>query len=130
MRFPSSVGGERAEEVGFIEHDTVELATWYAGAIDLVDVSGDYRWSSVRDLVRDLPIAPGGVTRGGRWSFSTFGEPFEFEDLDAYRRRRTSDRFTREMLAAYLTALGAPIDDEPEWPKAIVLKDRWAFAQR
>ena len=63
MRFPSSVGGERAEEVGFIEHDTVELATWYAGAIDLVDVSGDYRWSSVRDLVRDLPIAPGGVTR-------------------------------------------------------------------
>lgn len=43
---------------------------------------------------------------GGRWRFHTSGAPFSFEDLSAYKRRRIRDRFTHEMLANYLDALG------------------------
>lgn len=35
-----------------------------------------------------------------RWEWQELGEPLEFEDLNAYRRRRIRDRFTPEMLVA------------------------------
>jgi len=45
---------------------------------------------------------------GGRWRFGQTGDPFPFEELDAYSRRRVRDRFTPEMIRTYLRALGAP----------------------
>jgi hypothetical protein len=47
---------------------------------------------------------------GERWVFNDSGAPFEFEDLDAYGRRRIRDRFTPTMLNDYLRALGVPVD--------------------
>ena len=35
---------------------------------------------------------------GGRWEFGTYGDPFEFEDLERYNRRRVRDRFPPELL--------------------------------
>ncbi|WP_052665080.1 hypothetical protein [Nitriliruptor alkaliphilus] len=45
---------------------------------------------------------------GGRWVFDSFGEPFGFEDVGTYEKRRIRDRFTGEMLMKYLVELGAP----------------------
>jgi hypothetical protein len=59
---------------------------------------------------------------GGRWVFETFGEPFPFERLEEYKHRRKGDRFTTELLYEYLRALGVPIDAEPDWANAYVLK--------
>lgn len=59
---------------------------------------------------------------GGRWVFETSGEPLPFEDQDAYGRRRKADRFTGEMLYAYLRALGVPLDTEPSWTDAVVVE--------
>jgi len=41
-----------------------------------------------------------------KWDFETSGEPFDFEDVERYKTRRKTDRFTPEMLDNYLKALG------------------------
>ena len=43
---------------------------------------------------------------GGRWSFGAHGTPFPFEDTTRYEATRTVDRFTPELLAANLSAMG------------------------
>lgn len=45
-------------------------------------------------VFRDLP----------RLEFYEIGEPFDFENVENYRRRRIRDRFCREDLIAYLEA--------------------------
>jgi hypothetical protein len=50
----------------------------------------------------------GVMNDGGRWIFDLDGEPFPFEELDAYQRAKKRDRFTPEMLFRYLDALGVP----------------------
>jgi hypothetical protein len=70
---------------------------------------------------------------GGRWVFEQSGEPFPFEETEKYARPRKRDRFTREMLQAYLQAFGlTPWSDDfyrvsDETP-AILLESlkRWA----
>ena len=53
------------------------------------------------------------VNDGGRWDFHQSGTPFPFEEIDRYRARRVRDRFTVEMLARYLAALGMrPFDED------------------
>lgn len=49
---------------------------------------------------------------GGRWVFAQSGEPYAFEQLDAYRHTRVQDRFTAPVLATYLRELGVPTDVE------------------
>jgi hypothetical protein len=61
---------------------------------------------------------------GGRWVFETSGEPYEFERLDQYSRRRKSERFPPELLYEYLGALGVPYDSEPDWPNTQLLELR------
>jgi len=41
-----------------------------------------------------------------KWDFGTSGEPFAFEQTERYKARRKTDRFTPEMLDAYLKELG------------------------
>lgn len=48
---------------------------------------------------------------GAKWSFDQSGEPFEFEDKDAYSHRRIRDRFTKPLLHRYVRALGVPAVD-------------------
>jgi hypothetical protein len=59
---------------------------------------------------------------GGRWEFGESGERFDFEDVDAYRRRRVRDRFTPELLERYLTELGVPVNDPPDLSAGIVVE--------
>lgn len=59
---------------------------------------------------------------GGRWVFSQFGEPYPFEDLDAYGRRRIRDRFTQDMLHHYLEALGVPLGTDPDFGATVMIE--------
>jgi hypothetical protein len=45
---------------------------------------------------------------GGRRVFDNRGDPFPFEDVAAYRKRRVMDRFTSPMLHHHLHELGVP----------------------
>jgi hypothetical protein len=50
---------------------------------------------------------------GGRWDFHQSGEPYPFEVLSAYAKRRRRDRFTREMLIDYVAHFGVrPFADD------------------
>ena len=50
---------------------------------------------------------------GGRWVFDQSGEPYEFENLAAYKSKRKRERFTRELLLEYLRHFGIrPFDDD------------------
>lgn len=50
--------------------------------------------------------------------FEVAGDPYEFEDLQAYKRPRKAARFTGPMVHAYLRSLGVPVDAEPSWRDA------------
>ena len=70
-------------------------------------------------LVRRSIVA---ANDGGKWVFETSGEPFEFEDLERYKRRRKSERFPPELLYEYLGHLGVPFDTEPDWSRTQLLE--------
>ena len=49
---------------------------------------------------------------GGRWVFEQSGTPFPFEETSRYTARLKRDRFTKRMLCAYVSDLGAePVSD-------------------
>jgi hypothetical protein len=53
------------------------------------------------------------ASEDGRWSFHASGDPFAFEDLEAYSVRRKRDRFTPTMLRQYLAHFDLfPFDDD------------------
>ena len=62
------------------------------------------------------------ATDGGRWVFETSGEPFDFERLDQYARRRKSERFPPKLLYEYLRRLEVPIDAEPDWRRSWLIE--------
>jgi hypothetical protein len=43
---------------------------------------------------------------GGTWKFGQSGEPFEFEQLSQYKRKRIRERFTEGLLQEYLRHFG------------------------
>lgn len=47
----------------------------------------------------------------GRWEFGQSGEPFPFEDLSQYARRKIRDRFNDDLFAQYLRAFGLEVFD-------------------
>ncbi len=51
---------------------------------------------------------------GGKWRFGAAGDPFPFEDLQRYGTQPLRNRFTHEMLLAYLNALGISLDGVSE----------------
>lgn len=59
---------------------------------------------------------------GGRWVFSQFGEPFDFEDIETYDRPRIRDRFTPTMLAEFLSALGVPLGQDLDLGGTILIE--------
>ncbi|WP_382401679.1 hypothetical protein [Flexivirga alba] len=46
------------------------------------------------------------VRDGSRWRFDVNGTVQDFEDIEAYKRRRIADRLSATMLADYAAALG------------------------
>jgi hypothetical protein len=68
---------------------------------------------------------------GGRWTFEQAGEPYPFEDLSVYQRRRKRDRFNREILEGYLRNFGIrPFEDDflivgPAEPAVVVERGPW-----
>lgn len=61
------------------------------------------------------------VQDGSRWRFDANGIVQDFEDLDAYQRRRIAERFTASMLVEYAAALGLRPFDEDFYPGPSVL---------
>ena len=57
-----------------------------------------------RDHVRAVWV--GEEEDAGRWHFGTDGEVQPYEDVEAYRRRRHTDRLTEQMLVDYAAAVG------------------------
>jgi hypothetical protein len=61
------------------------------------------------------------VNDGGTWTFETVGEPKEFEELSAYKRRRIPDRFTPDMLIRYCQALGIDLANPDFYDGSVLL---------
>jgi hypothetical protein len=66
----------------------------------------------------------------GRWSWDTSGAPLPFEDPSRYRARRVRDRLTRDLLVAYLAALGITVDDDARYGPAVLVTQRVRWASR
>jgi len=49
---------------------------------------------------------------GGVWRFGQSGEPFSFENTEAYKSRSIRNRFTASMLLEYLSNLGIDLQSE------------------
>ena len=54
---------------------------------------------------------------GGKWKFGQSGDPFDFENLQQYLVRRTSEKFTEEMLHSYLVHLAVDGLDDNAYKK-------------
>lgn len=61
---------------------------------------------------------------GGKWTFEELGEPFPFEDREAYKARRVRDRFPVELLARYARQLGVEPFDERFYRAGAVLVEK------
>lgn len=69
-----------------------------------------------------------GIFDSGRWQFLTSGSAQPYEDLEAYSRRRIRDRFTREMLLMYLSALGIQADDPNFYTVGVLATDTGSWS--
>jgi hypothetical protein len=66
---------------------------------------------------------------GGPLVFEQSGQPYPFEELAKYTLPRKRDRFTRDMLLAYLAAFGlAPLSDS--FCMSTTVRDRSSSAIR
>ncbi|PNY34576.1 hypothetical protein C2E31_23015 [Rhodopirellula baltica] len=65
-------------------------------------------WSELGNTERSICA----MKDGSSWTFDTFGDPFEFEQIHQYSANRIRDRFTSKMLAQYLNQFGiSPFDE-------------------
>lgn len=63
------------------------------------------------------------VFNGRKWEFALGGEAQPFEDVDAYRARKATERFTFEMLDRYCRSLGVrPFDDHFYRSQAVLIE--------
>jgi hypothetical protein len=63
----------------------------------------------------------------GRWQWVASGNSLPFEDRERYTRRLIRERLTREMLMAYLQALGIMVDDPRAFGESVLITQpvRW-----
>ena len=66
----------------------------------------------------------------GRWSWHESGQPMAFEQPQRYSARRIRDRLDRELLAAYLSALGIAVDDDASYDGAAVVRQHVSWPTR
>jgi len=66
----------------------------------------------------------------GRWSWHEGGQPMTFEQPHRYSARAIRERLDRELLAAYLTAMGIAVDDDSAYADAAVVREHVTWATR
>ena len=66
----------------------------------------------------------------GRWEFNQDGDQQPFEQTERYAAKSVRDRFDREMLLAYLGAVGIMADDPAFWIGGTLLQNRVTFQPR
>ncbi|MGO8883144.1 MAG: hypothetical protein ACLPUO_00700 [Streptosporangiaceae bacterium] len=66
----------------------------------------------------------------GRWSWDECGQRLAFEQPHRYSARRIRERLDREMLAAYLTAMGIAVDDDAAYAGAALVRQHVTWATR
>lgn len=103
--------GRRGIRAVCVEDDDPGYA---ARILEIYGPDGNGPLKSIRSIVA--------ADDGGRWVFETAGEPLAFEALDAYDRRRKSDRFPSSLLYDYLRQAGVPVDTEPAWSRAFLVE--------
>jgi hypothetical protein len=104
-RFPENL--VELEPLRACESDAVPVCGWALDGIPRLRLEGI--GPEPFDVIRAVQVPEQNV---GRWSFAEGGIPLDFEDTEAYRRRRVRDRSTLEMLVSYCHELGVDIADE------------------
>jgi hypothetical protein len=66
----------------------------------------------------------------GRWEWHESGRPLPFEQVDRYAAKRVRARFDRDMLLAYLDALGIPANDDGAYGAATLMQERATYDRR
>jgi hypothetical protein len=59
----------------------------------------------------------------GRWRWLTSGTQQAFEQPEHYQRRRIRDRLSRELLVAYLAALGLHVDNPANFKGGVLVRE-------
>jgi hypothetical protein len=85
---------------------TVEPANRLLGGATFLE----YRHARGRGEKRSIQTS----NQGGRWDFDMVGEPRPYEQTEFYDRRRVADRLPLELIEAYLSACGIPVDQD-DW---------------
>lgn len=115
-------GGDPVSSVGFLSRS---LQLQGVVVVSIPDSSDDHhrdRRPAARQFEMFAPIRTGFlnyvrtvsvVQDGAKWRFDANGTIQDFEDVEAYARRKVADRFTPSMLVDYADALGLrPFDDD------------------
>jgi len=116
------LGGDPVSRVGYLARRLGVDGVVVVSTLDVQGGTGRRARSGSRQLqlfaptdtyflnyVRTISVA----RDGSRWRFDANGAVQDFEDVEAYRRRRVADRFTLTMLADYAAALGLkPFDPD------------------
>jgi hypothetical protein len=107
----SHLGGDSVSWVGHLSR-VLECDGVLASHIPV----GEYQYPSTQLTLegpsRTSRTLAAGKYDSGRWEFLQAGAPLSFEQVERYSSKRIRDRFSREMLLAYLSALGIEPDRE------------------
>ena len=66
----------------------------------------------------------------GRWSWLETGRVQAYEDTARYARRRIRARFDRDLLLAYLSALGVDLTDDARWGYGVIVQQEVSYPRR
>ena len=66
----------------------------------------------------------------GRWSWLETGSVQAFENTARYARRRIRERFDRDLLLAYLSALGVDLTDDARWGDGVIVQQEVSHPRR
>lgn len=115
-------GGDPVSTVGYLARRLGVEGVVVVSIPDVPEGAGRPARSGARQLQMFAPTATdflnyvrtiSVIRDGSRWRFDANGAVQDFEDVEAYRRRRVADRFTPTMLADYAAALGLkPFDPD------------------
>lgn len=122
-------GGDQTTTVGYLARTTMVQGVVVLSIPDRKAAPGVVERFGGRQLELFAPIPTDflnyvrtiSVVRDAKWRFDANGTVQDFEDVEAYSRRRIADRFTPEMLVAYSAALGLRPFDADFYPGPSVL---------
>ena len=124
-------GGDQTTTVGYLSRTMLVQGVVVVSIPDVPPTAGKVERFGARQFEMFGPVATDflnyvrtiSVVRDGpRWRFDANGTMQDFEDGEAYKRRKVADRLTSSMLSQYAAALGlSPFDvDFYSGPSALV----------